>query len=356
MTNPMTKIDRRHFLGATGVGLASAALAGTVTGKIHVGILCVQHSHLPEKLKALSNNSDYELVSVCEPDETTRRSKSGDATLQRLRWVTIDEMLSDKSIDLIVFEGEVKDAVPFGKRVLDAGKHLHLEKPPTNKMEPFRELVELARRQDRKLQLGYIWRFHEGTDAAIEACHNGWLGDVYMIRATINSDRDMKQREVESRFPGGSMFELGGHVIDRVIAILGKPSKVRTWLRHDTKIQDSEKDNTLAVFEYPSALAMIVSSSRDVASHRSFEVIGSDGSIMVEPMEPAPVLRVWMREARGPYRKGTQEIKLGPQPRFVKDFADLARAIKSGLPLRYSYDHELSLHETLLRASGEMPA
>ena len=77
---------------------------------------------------------------------------------------------------------------------------------------------------------------------------------------------------------------------------------------------------------------------------------------MVEPMEPSPVLRVRMREARGPYQKGAQEIKLGPQPRFVKDFADLARAIKSGSPLRYSYDHELSLHETLLRASGEMPA
>ncbi len=353
----MTHIDRRHFIKATGASVASAAFAGVVTGRIRVGILCIQHSHLGEKLKALSNNSDYEVVSVCEPDESTRRSKAGDAALQKLRWVTIGEMLGDRSIDLIVFEGEVKDAVPFGKRVLDAGKHLHLEKPPTNKMEPgFANWLNSPADNERKLQLGYIWRFHEGTDAALEACRSGWLGDVYMIRATINSDRDMKQRAVEARYPGGTMFELGGHVIDRVIAILGKPAQVRTWLRHDTKIEDTEKDNTLAVFEYPSALALIVSSSRDVASHRSFEVIGSEGSVMVEPMEPAPTLRVWMREARGPYRKGTQEIKLGPQPRFVKDFEDLlARAIKiRHHALRYSYDHELMLHETLLRASGEM--
>lgn len=350
----MIHINRRHFLGATGAGVASAALAATVTGRIRVGILCIQHSHLNEKLKVLSNNSDYELVAVCEPDEATKSSKGSNPALERLRWVTIDQMLGDKSIDLIVFEGEVKDAVPFGKRVLDAGKHLHLEKPPTNKMEPFRELVDLARRQDLKLQLGYIWRFHEGTDAALAACGKGWLGDVYMIRATINSDRDMKQRAVEARYPGGSMFELGGHVIDRVIAILGKPTQVRTWLRHDTKIDDAEKDNTLAVFEYPSALAVVVSSSRDAASHRSFEVIGTDGSVLIDPMEGAPKLRVQMREARGPYPKGVQEIKLGPQGRFVKDFEDLARAIKSGSPLRYSYDHELNLHETLLRASGEM--
>src|ERR1700733_9317550 len=122
------------------------------------GIWVPKNSLVIEKLKALSNNPDYELVSVCEPDEATKRSKGSTQALQRLRWVTIDEMLGDKSIDMVVFEGEVKDAVPFGKRVLDAGKHLHLEKPPTNQMEPFRELVELARRNDRKLQLGYIWR------------------------------------------------------------------------------------------------------------------------------------------------------------------------------------------------------
>lgn len=345
----MTALNRRHFLGAA----ASAAMAAGTTGRIRVGILCIQHSHLNEKLKVLSGNVDYELVAVCEPDEATRRAKADHPVLQRLRWVTIDDMLGDKSIDLIVFEGEVKDAVPYGKRVLDAGKHLHLEKPPTNRMEPFRQMVELARQKDRKLQLGYIWRFHEGTDAAMEACRQGWLGDVYMIRATINSDRDMKQRAVEARYPGGSMFELGGHMIDRVIAVLGKPAQVKTWLRHDTRIQDTEKDNTLAVLEYPSALAMVVSSARDAASHRAFEVIASDGSMMVEPMEPAPKLRVQLREARGPYKKGAQEIQLAAQPRFVRDFADLARAIRTGTPLRYSYDHELTLHETLLRASGE---
>jgi predicted dehydrogenase len=350
----MADMNRRNFLAAASTGVASRALAATAPGKIRVGILCIQHSHLNEKLKAMYNNADYEVVSVCEPDEETKRSKGSNPLLQRLRWVGMDDMLSDKSLDLIVFEGEVKDAVPFGMRVLDAGKHLHLEKPPTNKMEPFRQMVELARKRDRELQLGYIWRFHEGAEAALEACRKGWLGDVFMIRATINSDRDMKQRAVEARFPGGSMFELGGHMIDRVIAMLGRPARVRTWLRHDTKIQDTVKDNTLAVFEYPSALALVVSSNRDAANHRSLEVIGADGSIMIEPMEPAPTLRSRMREAHGPYQKGAQEVKLGPQPRFIKDFEDLARAIKTGTPLRYSYDHELLLHETLLRASGEM--
>ncbi|MBI4909367.1 MAG: Gfo/Idh/MocA family oxidoreductase [Acidobacteria bacterium] len=338
------------------VFLAASAAAGVMQGqkKVRTGILGIQHSHLAGKLQAMNGNPAFEVVSVCEPAAGTRKAKSGDAQLTRLRWVSMEEMLADRSLDLIVFEGEVKDAVPLGKRVLQAGKHLHLEKPPTNKLEPFRELVEIARKGKRCFQLGYLYRFHPGIDVAIDVAKKGWLGDVYMVRAAMNSDRDQKQRDVEARYPGGSMFELGGHLVDRVIAVLGRPAAVRTWLRHDTSVADSLKDNTLAVFEYPKAIATVVSSAKDPAMHRSFEVIGSEGTVLVNPLEPAPTVRLQLREPKGPYKKGVNEWTLPAEPRFVRDFADLGRAIQAGAALKYSYDHELALQETLLRASGEI--
>ncbi len=337
-------MNRRRFLATTSASLAAAQ----TLHRIRTGVLGIQHSHLIPKLQALNDNPDYEVIAVADDDDATRREHSGQPALQRLRWMPADELIADPSLQLIVFEGEVKNAVPLGMRVLEAGKHLHLEKPPTNKLEPFREMVELARRKNLRLQLGYIWRFHAGTDAVLEAHRNRSLGDIQMVRCTINADRDLKQRIKEARYPGGTMFELGGHMIDRVIALLGKPARVQHWLRHDTKIDDAEKDNTLAVFEYPSALAVVMSTALDAASNRSFEVIGTDGTMLVEPMEPVPILRVKLRN------KSRQEIKLPAQPRFIKDFQDLARAIKSGTELKYSYDHELLLQETLLRASGEI--
>jgi len=342
-------MTRRDLLLAGGAALVSA---NADEKKIRTGFLCIQHSHFAGKLKAIQDNPDYEVAALCEPDEEIR-SKRG-AKLKDLPWVSMDQMLNDKSIDLIIFEGEVKDAIPFGKRILEANKHLHLEKPPTNKLEPFRDMIALAKKHERRLQLGYLWRFNPATDLALEAVHSGWLGEIYMIRATINSDRDMAQRAVEARFSGGSMFELGGHMIDRIVAFWGRPTAVRPWLRHDTNISDSVKDNTLAVLEYPKGLAIVVSSNRDAASHRSFEVIGTDGSILIDPIESAMNVRIQVRDARGPYKKGVQDVKFPAQPRWVKDFEELARAIKTGTPLKYSYDHELNLHETLLRASGEI--
>lgn len=338
--------------------LASAvpALVRAAHPPVRTGILGIQHGHLIGKLQAMYANPAYEVISICEPDPATRSATGGHPLFARLKWVSMDEMLADPSLNLIVFEGEVKDAVPFGKRVLTAGKHLHLEKPPSNKLQPMKELVDLARARGLKLQLGYIWRFHAGVDLALEAHRNGWLGDVFMIRATINSDRGQSQRDVEARYPGGSMFELGGHMIDRVIAFLGRPTSVRHWLRHHSSVNDKLNDNTLAVLEYPKALAIVVSSAKDAASsqHRSLEILGTEGSILIQPMEPSPTVRIYVKSDRGPYRKGWQEQKLQPQPRYGADMADLARAIQTGTPLKYSYDHELLLQETLLRASGEI--
>ena len=106
--------------------------------KVRVGILGIQHSHLTGKMQAMGPGSAFEMVSVCEPDEAIRREKGQLPILAGLRWTSVDEMIGDKSLDLIVFEGLVKDAIPLGKRILEAGKHLHMEKPPGNTLTPFR--------------------------------------------------------------------------------------------------------------------------------------------------------------------------------------------------------------------------
>jgi predicted dehydrogenase len=273
-----------------------------------------------------------------------------------LKWVSEQELLSDSSLRLIVVECSAWEAVPLGRKVIDSGKHLHLEKPPGNSWQPFKSLVEDARRKKLLLQTGYVWRSHEGVNRALQAAKSGWLGEIFMVRGTMNSDRDAKQRAVEAKYKGGSLFELGGHVIDRAVELLGRPKDVKSWLRHDTSVDDHLADNTLVVLEYENALAVISSSAKMYGSgdHRSFEVLGTDGSAIVHPEANPPRLRIAMRKGQGGYRAGWQDIPVKPQPRFIGDFEELARAIQTGEPLRLSWDHELLLHETLLRASGEI--
>ena len=349
-------MNRRTFLQYAGAGSIALQNATGAPGRVRAGLLGTGHSHTSGKLKAMQDSPDYEVVGISEHDPALRDGARKDPRYKDVRWMSEQEMLSDNSIQLIVVECRVWEALGLGKKVIDAGRHLHLEKPPGNSWAPFKELVEEARRKKLLLQTGYVWRHNEGVNAAIEAARKGWLGEVYMVRGTMNSDRGPEERAIEARYKGGGFFELAGHMIDRTVDLLGRPTKVHSWLRHDTKYPDTLADNNLAVLEFDKALAVLTQAARMAGSgdHRSFEVIGTDGTVMVWPEAGPPRMRVQVRKAQGPYAAGWQEIKLPPQPRFTGDFKDLARAIQTGQPLRLSYDHELLLQETLLRASGEL--
>jgi predicted dehydrogenase len=324
--------------------------------KIRVGMLGTRHSHFYGKWKAMVDSPDYEVVGIAENDPAALAAAKGDPRYAQVRWTDEASLLKDPSINLIVVECNVWEAIPWGRKVIDAGKHLHLEKPCGDKLPPFKQLLADAEKKKLLLQTGYLWRWHAGVMAAIEAAQKGWLGEVFMVRGTMNSDRGPDERAKEARYPGGGLFELSGHVIDRVVELLGRPTNVKSWLRHDTSVGDKLADNNLAVFEYPKALAVITQSAKMGGSgdHRSFEIIGTDGTILVNPESNPPRMKVFMKKAQGPYKAGWQDINLPPQPRFIGDFAELARALKAGQPLKHSYQHELLLHETLLRASGEI--
>jgi predicted dehydrogenase len=349
-------MDRRDFLKSAGVGSLATAAAQSARGPIRAGVLGTAHSHTTGKLKAMQDSPDYEVAAVCEPKADAKAKAQASAAFRGLPFVSEADLLGDRSIELIIVECNVWEALPLGNKVIAAGKHLHTEKPPGNDWAGFKSLVEEARRKRLLLQTGYVWRWNEGVLAAIEAAQKGWLGQVQLIRGTMNADRDAAQRAVEAKYRGGGFFELAGHVIDPTVRVLGRPKEVKSWLRHHTNVRDELADNNVAVFEFDKALAVISQSAQiaGATDHRSFEVIGTDGTITVWPEANPPRMRVYMRKPQGPYKAGWQDIALGPQPRFTGDFRELARAIKSGTPLQLSYDHELQLHETLLRASGEL--
>ena len=352
----MSSVDRGKFLQVAGATAAAASSARATQKPIRVGFLGTQHGHLRSKLRALRANTDFDLVSVHEHDEALQKRIKGEERFAGLKWVSEDDLLADDSLDMIIVECKIWQAIPWGNKVLDAGRHLHLEKPPSPDLEPFKKLVDKAKAKKRILQLGYNYRFHEGISAALDAVRKGWLGDVYLMRATMNSNRSPEGRKIEARYPGGAFFELCGHMVDRAVALWGRPTKVTSFLRHDTSEPDDLKDNTLAVLEYDKSMALISTAAKmaNSSAHRSFELIGTDGSFFIQPIAGDRTMRVNMAEARGPYKKGWQDIRLKPHPYDKYEFEDFANAIRTGEPLQYSYDHELLLHETVLRASGHM--
>jgi predicted dehydrogenase len=117
----------------------------------------------------------------------------------------------------------------------------------------------------------------------------------------------LRDRKELAEFRGGIMFELGCHIIDQVLGVLGPPDRVHALARATGKYNDGLMDNTLAVFEYPRATATVKSSAVEVdgGSRRHFVVCGTAGTFHIQPLD-SPAVRLTLDRDRGEYKKGTQ--------------------------------------------------
>ncbi len=342
-------MNRRTFIKtvtAAAVAAHPARLAGQAATRprIKAGFLGCAYSHFAAKYKILRDSADWDLVGVCEENAAARAQGPADA-----RWLTAEQLFAEAEV--VVVESSLKEHGRDGLRALAAGRHVHVEKPPADNLADLRRMVALAREKKRLLQVGYQWRYHPGLNAVIEAARRGWLGEIFQVRAAIHTQVASAQRADWAQFHGGSLFELGGHLIDPMIRLLGKPKSVVSKLGRRTPDADALKDNNVAVFEFDRALGILTNSTwqPNAPVHRSFEVLGDRGTAVLRPIEP-PTLVLDLARPAGPYKAGSQTVQLPAYQRYIEDFAELAAAVRGGNPLRVTLDEELLVQEWLLRA------
>jgi len=344
---PRQTPSRRTFLaGLTGAIAASAAPS---TERIRVAMIGTGHGHAASKIKALRVLPEYEFVGICRPD--TDEPGEGDV-FRGVRWLSLDEVLADPTIELVAVESLPGRNLDYARKCVAAGKFVHLDKPPGADLGKLRTMLADAEAHKRTVQMGYQWRYHPGMQAAIEAAKKGWLGTVHRARLSIDKSIGAEERRELAHFRGGVLFSEGCHLVDRAVALFGKPDKTTGFLRHESPLQDGLADNTLAVFEYPKAFVEIsvASFQPNGGKYRRFEIVGSNGVALVQPYAPLRLL-IDIKEAAGPYRAGEQQVPLTerPGPTYAPDFQEMARIIRHHEKPSYSPQHDLITQEALLQ-------
>lgn len=316
----------------------------------------IDHSHALDVLEEILKSDEYELVGICEPDPAIREAKKDVPILQGLPWVTEDALFADHTVQLVVAESGVKRLLQYGRAAVDAGKHLHIDKPPGTSLTEWKALLDAAEAKNLIVQMGYMYRYNPGFDLIRKAVREGWLGDVYSIQASMCTGLPPERRAQMAIHPGGIMLELGCHLIDMICVIMGPPQKVTPFLRHDASTEEGLADNCLAVLEYENAMAAVEVAALEPEAFptRRFKIAGPKGKIILEPIEP-PKIRMYLSEPRVPrgYDKGWHDIELPDLPRHARDLADLAACIKGSTEFAYPKKHDYNVQRTVLRACGE---
>lgn len=359
-------LDRRGFVRAA-VGAAAAApwfmprvaAAGPSSGRIKVGQIGIGHNHGSAKMATFRKlASHYEVVGVVEPDPEWRKRRGNDPAYRGLTWMTEEQLLNTKGLQAVAVEVDPGDdhLMDITARCIDARLHVHLDKPGGESFRAFKKVLDEAGRRRLTVQLGYMYRTNPAIQFCFRAVREGWLGQVFEVHAVMSRDQPLAYRQWLSQFHGGTMFIFGCHLIDLVIAMLGKPDRITSYQRQ-TQPEVEVFDNGLAVLEYPRTTATIRTASMEVNGYerRQLVVCGDEGTIEIRPLEP-PKLRLTLAKARDPFKQGCQEVALPPIPgRYDEQLIELARIIRGEIENPYPLAHELMVQEALLQASGYPP-
>jgi predicted dehydrogenase len=319
-----------------------------------------KHGHAAGKLLALRRNPRVEFVGIFEPDRERRRAleRAGEP-YEHVRWFEdARELLDDPAIVAIAAEGRNDESLDQAEQIIAAGKHIWYDKPAGTSWAQWQRVVALAAQRELIVQMGYMFRYHDGFQRIVQWVQSDLLGHVYAIRAHMSTWISVPEQRVIARHPGGICYDLAGHMLDQIVWLLGRPQQVTAFLRADGGAVPGFNDNTLVVCAYPRALAFVDIAAMEAApTARRFEVYGDHGSAILEPFEPVGALRLCLTEPRGGFRSGAQLVALEDRPRqmlYELELEAFLAAIVGERPPARPASHDLIVQETLLRATGEL--
>jgi predicted dehydrogenase len=343
---------------ATALALAPHVASGsgiTNSGKIKIGQIGVGHAHA-SKLSVYRASADYEVVGIVEPDAQLRQRAMSQAAFRDMNWMTRQQLLNTPGLQAVLVETRVEDLLDAAEDCVKAGKHVHVDKPAGTSLSQWRRILELAEQQKLLVQMGYMYRYNPGVVLLRRFLKQDWLGEVFEVHTVMSKVIDQNERHNLARFPGGILFELGCHVLDLVIAILGEPIEVNPYSQRVAETDDKLLDNMLAVLRYPKALATVKSSAVEVEgfARRHLVVCGTEGTFHIQPLDN-PSARLTLAKDREGYQRGVQELTFPKYVRYIDDAADMVRILRGEKPTDFPYQHDLLVQTTLLRACG-LPA
>ena len=322
--------------------------------RIKIGQIGTGHGHASDKMDVLRNSDDYEVVGIAEPDDALRRVAERQASYKDLPWMSVDQLLNVSGLQAVAVETEPRHLLGHAEACVDAGKHVHLDKPAGESLLQFRRILDTAARRHLCLQMGYMYRYNPAVVLMKDLLRKGFLGEPFEVHCVMSKVVDPANRLKHGEYTGGMMFELACHMIDIVVDVLGAPEIITPFHQHAGPQQDPLLDNMLAVLTYPRALASVKSSALEVDgfARRHFVICGTEGTLHIEPMDAPKIVRLALSKERGKYRKGYQDVPVPRYERYVGDVADFANVIRGEKMFDWSPMHDLTVQETVLKASG----
>lgn len=246
-------------------------------------------------------------------------------------------VLADEAVDTVVNLTSPQAHFEVSAAALDAGKHVHTEKPLA--------LVERAARNGVRLSSAPTTLMGEAQQTVWKLVREGRIGRVRVVYAEANWDRlERWHPDPRSLYAVGPLVDVGVYPLTILTAMFGPVRRVQAYastlepertLRDGTPFAPAAPDYVVAVAEHEEGVVTRLTASFYVApsKQRGLELHGDDGSLWLPTWAEANS-RVQHQPRGGEYvtvepvRQPFEGIDWG------RALVDLAEALRDGRPHR----------------------
>jgi predicted dehydrogenase len=280
---------------------------------------------------------------------------------------SLDDLLADDEIDVVVNLTVHQAHYEVTKRALEAGRHVYSEKPLALRASEARELVELAAARGLRLGCSPSTFLGEAQQTATGLIRSGRLGTVRAIYAEVNWGRIETWHPAPAPFfEVGVLVDVGVYPLTLVITMLGSARAVRAWgwdLKPDrvtvdgTPFRIGSPDLIVAAIELEEGAVMRLTASfyvgRPAKLTGALEFHGDDASLAIGSFQEFDAT-----VEVGPYGGSYEPVDL-VRPAFrgtawARGVAEMAGAIAEGRPHRASAEQAAHVVEILEAAAESM--
>ncbi len=238
------------------------------------------------------------LVKVKACADLNHAAAQAKATQHGVAAMSVSELLADPTISIVINLTIPKAHAPVARQILDAGKHVYLEKPLSASFEEAQALMAYAKGKGLRVGCAPDTFFGAGHQATRRVIDSGQIGKaVGGAVAVLSHGAESWHPNPEFFYKpgGGPILDMGPYYVTQLVNLLGPVKRVaaigtqgsatRTITSEPLKgqvIHVEVSTNVNGTLEFESGANITMSASWDVwANKRSFiEIYGTEGSVL----------------------------------------------------------------------------
>lgn len=320
-----------------------------------------RYSHAPDifiTLKVLPEIFEIAGYALVEDEQETCADKL--SVFEGYKELTVEEILNDPTIEAVAIETDEIHLVKYALMAAKAGKHIHMEKPGSQNLLGFEELILAMKASGKVFHVGYMYRYNPVIAKTIEKAKAGFYGEIFSVEAQMSrlDGRDVK--EWLGSFRGGMMFYLGCHLVDLVLQIQGLPEEIIPLNCSTDPDGVGTEDYAFAVLRYKNGISFVKTCASEVAGgeRRQLVVNGSKGSMEIKPIEmgsPREEDKYFAMKTRAFESlkdAASAESISEPFDRYIGMMKAFGQYVRGEKENPYTIDYELELFKAILKCCG----